>query len=1596
MPTLREQYNQFKQEGTTAQAKDRVRELLGVQDLKVVAPFLDYDVKDISSTLSLVPGFGKQAPEQPVTPAKEPDVVAPTPEPEEPVAGLPAPVTPSPEVEPSPLSPDPKLPERVNLIDYQGTVRVPFLDELRIGKYGLISPYKGKDVTLELGPSVEKLGAAAAGAVTGATPYVATFLEAMASPFTKPLTEKEEDPVRERARQKKLKRVLEVAKKFDEAKGETAERNKDSFLLNAADDTKEVLFGLATMFNELVGITARTQNISRAQAGYEFGKQMGEGLPLITGQVFGAGENDGGIGSLARSFQSRPLTTVLTLLPIVQAVKGVPGLRGPAVEAESALGRMWNKSKQPIPFEVVTEQVGKLPGAQKLKRFLEEPATMKTPEQTRIAERAIEEPRIVAGKTQAQTARLGREIAREAPTEQRPVSLTPDETMVLEQQQAVLEQLKEGSNINIPDGEGVVTVKDLGQGEAFVAASEVLGVQGNSINTLFQRATQFYDRLGVRNIQNKGGVMKAALIELLLEEGGNVDLINQRLSRNEMPRLLNAMVRSLERQRQARVAGNTILDLTTPTDRAMPVVTEVFEVGGEGVVRQPTARGSLTEAEVRAAEFGRQVNYEMAFEGKVTPKERNIARKELAEMPERVVETPQTRPDTVPTTPSIERVVDYVHKQIRKLYEERQALLPDVGLAIEQSPYSRRALRRRLTQALDQETVAFLREPKVARRVRKDLVRAAKEAGVPFRARRRMLKSFNEFIADTAAQTSQVVFPEFKYNGQTFYGRQNILNVFDKLPEKVKTYAIETTTTRIGYEIAAELETIKQVGALNGELNRFVTEQNVASPDIYAVQMATEVIGNGQARPLIMPHNGEQVAASLRSRAEMLGNAISEKSGISKELATQQVLDLAKYVSGFEPMARTVGVIERGGIRGLTYPEKLAASYADPAFNNSVFWDVAAKNGFFENSTVRLITDIGNMFKRNVVARSVPALVNNNISNVLAVSGRRGVTPPQVMLSLGRFNNRFAKYLKGEKPVGGTRSEMLRYELIEAMDTEGIFSSNDVRQDFVTQVRKGAAPTDIPVEQVKAGIDYVNQQVFERWYTRYGDDLFKGEFAYQRGDRALKQLEKTKPGFETRFENNPTSHWRVEKTGPDTFKGELFNNKTGKSMGNAFTADLNNPAQRTKLMKAVARDGLYHGNELFFDYGRVGNWTKMLRALPITNLTSSFHTWFFKALDIPFLKKGLVYKTLLQTDSIPSTDPAIMAANSRADAALAARRALIANSMTGANSQRQERKDLRTPLSFSPSRQELAFVVATTHPDYVLQYALGSRDYTDPTVMGLKAIQKLFLNFRDDEARMKELFPPRSKLDKMSDKEWANLQKQRKYFMKTMDGTVLSPKEALELAGIGGSIALNMYDYIRETEKQGKVIDLPGVFRNFGKVLLGSTTARLLDIAVAGAVEGGVAPDFLQKYTRLGKQEMRRGYRSGQVNPNQSNFIQYAVKEAFGIGWNSIMYIGDIDEATGRPTTGAMKRYVSNIGAELRANMLKPKQDEARRMRAKADQATDPKQKEYFFAEYERLILEAEQIEDTIKDQQDLYLDKFEDALNKVYYDSLGTPKPPK
>jgi len=236
----------------------------------------------------------------------------------------------------------------------------------------------------------------------------------------------------------------------------------------------------------------------------------------------------------------------------------------------------------------------------------------------------------------------------------------------------------------------------------------------------------------------------------------------------------------------------------------------------------------------------------------------------------------------------------------------------------------------------------------------------------------------------------------------------------------------------------------------------------------------------------------------------------------------------------------------------------------------------------------------------------------------------------------------------------------------------------------------------------------------------------------------------------------------------------------------------------------------------------------------------------------------------------------------------------------------------------------------------------------------------------------------------MSDKEWNKLQTQRKLFLKQNDGTVLSPKEAMELMGIGGSIVLNFYDFMRETEKQGKVVDLAATMRNFGKVLVGSNIARIADVAVAKAVEEGILTEEASTYTRLGKGEQKRGYRAGQLSPNQTNFAQYAIKELFGLGWNSILYLTDEEEFSGKKMPGAVERYLGGLSAELKANLVKPLDDRIARLYARLKMEQDPTKQGELREQLQELSVQRDTLEQEIDTQKELYEDRFMTGLKEL------------
>ena len=1672
MATLREQIRQFNEEGTKEQTNTRLKQLYSVDDLSALVPFLDRETTELTEVMNI--GFPVGAPSSATTPVKAPtmdakEVTPPTPSPQEKEAveppvealSLPGEVTP----QPDPVLEAPRKAPEPTGFEVGGTVRVPLLEEA-----GIIKPFKGdKDtVLLDIGPSVEKTAGMLSGVLDKGFDVGLTALEAMGAAIGIPgqmdITVKQATPKLEKERQLKLKRVLGLAVDFDKALKEKEERSQQvtdamvdlspidsgfAFAENTITDVKDILLGLGTMLNEIGGIEARRAGTDRRETGAKFGGEMAKGIALITGSVFEGAEDSsdfgGALTGLAKSFASRPLTTMLTLHPLIKAGQRAANTarqKSIFAKAEQASQQMWERSGVPGKWSDVTDLARNNPASKKLVRLLEDPTEMATPEGTRIAQRVIDDPRQVKEQVVARTEGFKREIGREAATELVPELEQRIATPTGEQQPQVfdvragsreqtfvsqerLNKLVEDSITNPDELAAYQKLKtqydstanqqiqvgprradlvlDTGFGGAFDAVLRSKGMEGQVVADISRQAADFVRAANRDKAKRPAELTKAAILEI-------IDNVDTTIADSLSGRELTALTKSAQRQATRLDLQDLMSNYTSGTARTPKVRTQVFELTEQGVVRAPFTTRRLAREAIEiyqdAQSFG-EFTSGLEFRG-VNAADRATARLRLGKRGTAGLGPRLDLQKARAFYPELDNVVSFVNEQVSQV-------LPR-GVNIETGPYSRNALTARFIDALGAETTALLRDTKVASIMRNALLKKAKEAGVPRAARRKLVTEFNDFIGDTAAVVTETVFPEFQYNGKTFFGKKDFLDTYKTLSAKQRSKAAQFATTRIGFEIAAELETIKQVGALNQELNRFVTDTSKLSPENYAISVATEVLINEQPRPLITPFNGKELSSTLTTAGAELAEVIAKKTGRAPAEVLQQINGLANYLERFTPMNKTVQPLTKTRAPGLGYPRDLARAFAEPAFNRSVFWDISSKNGVIQSGLANWLVSVGNLFKKNVVARGTPALVNNNISNVLAVSAERGVTPPTVLGSIAKFNSELVGYFRNRTPKATANVTMeqalLNRELLKALDEEGIFGSTDVRQDFARTAKADSILKRDGLRRVREEVELAAEsrpvravgkvrekilspfdadtfgEFFEYTYTRLGDDLFKGESGYRRAKRTAQALQDIAPGYHVNVKNSRSQYWQITKKGNDNFVAELYANN-GKKLGERVEGSLMG-ANNKGILKLLAKDGVLKGNELFFDYGRVGNWTKILRSLPITNLASSFHTWYFKALDIPFFKKGLVQKTMLNSDTIMTNDPRVRATMLEGAYDLAMRKAQIANSVVGVAQQRQDEKTVATPLSFSPSRQELGLIMAATDPDYVLQYALGSRDFTDPSMVGLKVLQKGLLTLRDAaeffgmDPKQKELYPPREELEAMSNKQWERLQRQRKLFLKQNDGTVLSPKEALELAGIGGSISLSFFDYIRDAEKQGRVLDFPSLVRQFSRVLIGSNNARFADVLIAAATEGSA-------FTRLGKQEMRRGFRGGQTSPNQSNFTQYAIKTLFGLGWNSILYFSQKDELKGTNSLGAVTRYISGLKAEMKANLVRPKEDEARRLLVllQKEKMTESKREEMGIR-LDELEADIETMLSAIDEQGDLLQDRFEVAYENLWRKTYG------
>jgi hypothetical protein len=77
-----------------------------------------------------------------------------------------------------------------------------------------------------------------------------------------------------------------------------------------------------------------------------------------------------------------------------------------------------------------------------------------------------------------------------------------------------------------------------------------------------------------------------------------------------------------------------------------------------------------------------------------------------------------------------------------------------------------------------------------------------------------------------------------------------------------------------------------------------------------------------------------------------------------------EILKLAKHIEGFTPMKRVASMLTAKKVPGVPYPKGLESAYANPAFNRSVFWDLAAKQGAIQSGAANWLVSIGNLFNK--------------------------------------------------------------------------------------------------------------------------------------------------------------------------------------------------------------------------------------------------------------------------------------------------------------------------------------------------------------------------------------------------------------------------------------------------------------------------------------------------------------------------------------------------------------------------------------------------------------------------------------------------------
>ena len=460
--------------------------------------------------------------------------------------------------------------------------------------------------------------------------------------------------------------------------------------------------------------------------------------------------------------------------------------------------------------------------------------------------------------------------------------------------------------------------------------------------------------------------------------------------------------------------------------------------------------------------------------------------------------------------------------------------------------------------------------------------------------------------------------------------------------------------------------------------------------------------------------------------------------------------------------------------------------------------------------------------KVNLTARNLPTHLNNFVANIGLQSVRRGRTPAGIIADLTNSHTTWTSYRNGTLRKTNPRLYLLcreieRSGLIDSTVMDAEFGITGVGHESLRALNKKITGKETPLQD------------FYKW----GDNVFKLDETIRNTQHIDDAIVGLSDGEWIKLQVSPVAKdfFYIEKT-PDGWK-TYSKNKKGELRDIKNVTDLNDPGMSKMIVDAAKQAA----QELFFDYSDISNFGKMVRTAPLIGVVSPFFSWFWKALDIPFVKKGLISKTIEGIGPIKSTNSARIKANMGADAAgLAARRAFVTNGFKATVLDRPE-SELADFMKRVPKDIGIVLVDNLTDPRYLGTSNWEAANYGASTDMLWRGMWSAYAATLEPE----DIFPrlPDGTLDTelttVPDDQIRDMKKRQALFTLNKSGQLWDGTDFLQLIGLSGSPIVDTMTMIETSIQQERPVELSEVYRRFGSALIGGVAHSAIDIAAGYA-----------------------------------------------------------------------------------------------------------------------------------------------------------------